>query len=101
MKMKHKFKIGNRIKYRGDIYRIIGINDWGYDVHVIEYTNPEDVKTGIGFCVENDMEPYEDGLTNYELELKRIILDAESNPNWEKDLKMNADKLRLLSMKLF
>ena len=41
------------------------------------------------------------GLTNYELELKRIILDAESNPNWEKDLKMNADKLRLLSMKLF
>ena len=96
---KNKFKIGNRIKYRGDIYRIIGINDWGYDVHVIEYTDPEDVKTGIGFCAENDMELY-DGLTNYELELKRIILDAESNPNWENDLKMNADKLRLLSMKL-
>ena len=46
------------------------------------------------------MELY-DGLTNYELELKRIILDAESNPNWKNDLKMNADKLRLLSMKLF
>lgn len=97
---KNKFKIGNRIKYKGDIYRITGINSWGYDVHVIEYTDPEDVKTGIGFCAENDMELY-DGLTNYELELRRIILDAESNPNWENDLKMNADKLRLLSMKLF
>lgn len=97
---KNKFKIGNRIKYRGDIYRITGINIWGYDVYPIEYTDREEVRTGIGFCVEDQMEPYEDGLTNYEMKLKEIILDALSNPNWEKDLKNNADKLRLLSMKL-
>lgn len=94
----HKFKVGDRIKYRGDIYKITDITSWGYGVYPIEYTDPEDVKSGIGFTVEKDMELY-DGLTNYEKELKRIILEAKINPNWEKDLKKNADKLRLLGMK--
>jgi len=97
--MKHKFNIGDRIKYRGDIYRIVGISDWCYNVYHIEYTDPEDVKTGIGFCAENDMELY-DGLTNYELELKKIILDAQTNANWEDNLKINANKLRTLSNKI-
>ena len=95
----HKFKVGDRIKYRCDIYKITNINSWGYDVYPIEYTDPEDVKTGIGFAAEKDIELY-DGLTNYELELKNIILDAMTNSNWEKDLKKNADKLRLLGMKI-
>lgn len=95
----YKFKVGDRIKYRGDIYKITNINFWGYDVFPIEYTDPYDVKTGIGFIAENNMELY-DGLTNYELELKNIILDAMTNLNWEKDLKKNADKLRLLGMKI-
>lgn len=95
---KNKFKIGDRIKYRGDIYRIVGISDWCYNVYPIEYTDPEDVKTGIGFCAENDMELY-DGLTNYELKLKEIILDAQTNPNWENEIVYNANKLRILAHK--
>ena len=39
--------------------------------------------------------------SNVVSELKRIILDAFSNPNWENEIRMNADKLRKLSMKLF
>lgn len=98
--MKRKFNIGDRIKYRGDIYKITSITDWGYNVLVEEFTDPEDVKTGIGFAAEENMELY-DGLTNYEKELKDIILDAFSNPNWESELKANARKLRILSNNLF
>ncbi len=98
--MKRKFNIGDRIKYRGDIYKITSITDWGYDVLVEEFTDPEDVKTGIGFAAEENMELY-DGLTNYEKELNGIILDAFSNPNWESELKANARKLRILSNNLF
>lgn len=98
--MKRKFNIGDRIKYRGDIYKITSVNDWSYGVLVEEFTDPEDVKTGIGFVAEEDMELY-DGLTNYEKELKSIILDAFSNPNWESELKANARKLRISSNYLF
>ena len=51
-----KFKIGNVIKYFGDIYEITGINQYGYDVSVIEYRDQEDVKTGLGRNVEHIME---------------------------------------------
>ena len=51
-----KFKVGNVIKYFGDIYEITGINQYGYDVSVIEYRDQEDVKTGLGRNVEHIME---------------------------------------------
>lgn len=51
-----KFKVGNIIKYFGDIYEITGINQYGYDVNVIEYSDQEDVKTGLGRNVEHIME---------------------------------------------
>ncbi|MBQ3416066.1 MAG: hypothetical protein IJH39_12190 [Clostridia bacterium] len=51
-----KFKVGNIIKYFGDIYEITGINQYGYDVNVIEYRDQEDVKTGLGRNVEHIME---------------------------------------------
>lgn len=51
-----KFKVGNVIKYFGDIYEITGINQYGYDVNAIEYRDQEDVKTGLGRNVEHVME---------------------------------------------
>ena len=51
-----KFKVGNVIKYFSDIYEITGINQYGYDVNVIEYRDQEDVKTGLGRNVEHIME---------------------------------------------
>lgn len=51
-----KFKVGNVIKYFGDIYEITGINQYGYDVNVIEYRDQEEVKTGLGRNVEHIIE---------------------------------------------
>lgn len=51
-----KFKVGNIIKYFGDIYEITGINQYGYDVNAIEYRDQEEVKTGLGRNVEHIME---------------------------------------------
>lgn len=51
-----KFKVGNVIKYFGDIYEITGINQYGYDVNAIEYRDQEEVKTGLGRNVEHIME---------------------------------------------
>lgn len=58
MKQNHtpKFKVGNIIKYQGDTYQIMGISDWGYDVFAIDFTDPEETKTGIGFSQEPVME---------------------------------------------
>ena len=50
-----KFKVGNIIKYFGDIYEITEIRPYGYDVKVIESNDPEDAKTGISFNGEQDM----------------------------------------------
>lgn len=63
--MKHKFNIGNIIKYKGDIYKITGINNYGYDVSVVEYSDPEEIKTGIGFCMDSEIKllsNYKDGV---------------------------------------
>jgi len=52
----HKFKEGNIIKYRGDTYQIMRLNDWGYDVFAIDFTDPEETCTGIGLSQEPVME---------------------------------------------
>ena len=79
----HKFKAGNIVKYRGDTYRIMRLTDWGYDVFAIDFTDPEDTKTGIGFRCEEEMtfvsETYQDP------KKKKFI---ETAVNW---LKQNAD----------
>lgn len=58
MKQNHTpmFKVGNIIKYQGDTYQIMGISNWGYDVLAIDFTDPEETKTGIGFSQEPVME---------------------------------------------
>jgi len=64
--MEHKFNIGNIIKYKGDIYKITGISNWGYDVSVVEYSDSEEIKTGIGFCMDSEiklMPNYKPGVT--------------------------------------
>ena len=60
-----KFKVGNVIKYFGDIYEITGINQYGYNVNVIEYRDQEDVKTGLGRNVEHIMEFIAEGWSEY------------------------------------
>ena len=97
---KNKFNIGNRIKYKGDIYKIVGLENDGYKVQVEEFSDPSDVSVWINFCEDDSIELY-DGMNTYEQELKRIILDAFSNPNWEREIKNNARKLRILTNKLY
>lgn len=60
-----KFRIGNIVKYRGDIYLINGFNNFDYDVRAIDFTDEEEVKTGIGFGVENSMEFLYDTLDEF------------------------------------
>ena len=97
---KNKFNIGDRIKYKGDIYKIVGFEGDGYRVQVEEFSDQSDVSVWINFCQDDSIELY-DGLNKYEQELKRIILDAFSNPDWENEIRMNARKLRIMSNKLY
>lgn len=97
---KNKFNIGDRIKYKGDIYKIIGLENNGYKLQVEEFSDSSDVSVWVSFCMDDNIELY-DGLNRYESELKRIILDAFSNPNWENEIKMNAIRLRIMSNKLY
>ena len=67
--MEHKFNIGNIIKYKDDIYKITGISNLGYDVSAIEYSDPEEIKTSIGFCMDSEIKL----LLNYKTGVRKKV----------------------------
>lgn len=80
-----KFKVGDKITYRGENYEITGINyhkidslfnsSWMYEVKLIDKANdPEEVVTGIGRAAEDNMVPFEiPAMTAYEESVAGIL----------------------------
>lgn len=89
-----KFKVGDKITYRGENYEITEINypkitaslfnsAWMYEVKLIDKANdPEEVVTGIGRAAEGDMIPFEmPKLTAYEDSVARILFKNTKESN--------------------
>lgn len=60
MEKEAKFKVNDRIRYYGTVYRIDGIEDNEYYVFPVDDTDYEDAVTGISFNAHDEMElvPY-------------------------------------------
>lgn len=59
--MEQKFKLGDIVRYNGNIYQIVGIQIWKqshiYDVKCLKNNFPDEpVSSAIGSCAEDEME---------------------------------------------
>jgi hypothetical protein len=80
MNKEAKFKVNDRIRYYGTVYRIDGIEDGEYYVFPVDGTEYEDAVTGISFNAHDKMElvPY----SASELEPFQKILIRDSNDEY-------------------
>lgn len=81
MEKEAKFKVNDRIRYYGTVYRIDGIEDNEYYVFPVDDTDYEDAVTGISFNAHDKMElvPY----SASELEpFQRVLVRNDKMDMW-------------------